>query len=323
MKSAPVLAASGGHARTERAVNPPTCTCGPIATKGSSRANTPKGSSTASRGSRWRSGTRVLSSTPTATSSSTRRARRCWAGTDTTSSTKATSPTSLACAGIRCSAVVPSTCRCAEEPEPTSVLAPRRAAPQEQDEPGHDQADHGDAEQPGQPTGEAGVVHAGDGVAGQWRARRGGAARGAGEAERLGDVGQAVGVAGGVEGQHAGDQGADQQPQHDEAAGAHATGSGARSTRAGRRPRAPYTRSGRAATTLETARTVMTASPTPMTTCQPVMTAASWASGMGAAPPKAYSPTNARAATGTLTKAPTPAATLTLESRFGSSARAT
>src|SRR6478672_3603775 len=112
-------------------------------------------------------GTRVLHSTPTARRSNATRARRSCGGTETTSSTKATRPTSLACAGIACSGVVPSTCRCAVGPEPTSVLAVRRPAPQEEHDPTHEQPDHGDADEPREPAGEPGVVNARDGVAGQ------------------------------------------------------------------------------------------------------------------------------------------------------------
>ena len=43
-------------------------------------------------------------------------------------------------------------------PEPTSVLAPRRAAPQEEDEPGHEQPDDGEPDQAGEPTGQPGVA---------------------------------------------------------------------------------------------------------------------------------------------------------------------
>src|SRR6478735_5841702 len=148
-------------------VNGPSATCGPTATNGSRSANTTKGSSTASRGRRWRSGTRVLISTARATSSSPTRGSRCCGGTETTSSTKATKPTSLAWGGIRCSGVVPSTCRCADGPDPTSALAPRRAPPQDEDEDDHEQPGDGDAHETREATGQPGVAHTGDFVPGQ------------------------------------------------------------------------------------------------------------------------------------------------------------
>ena len=52
-------------------------------------------------------------------------------------------------------------------PEPTSVLAPRRAAPQEEDEADHEQAGDGEPDEAREATGQPGVAHPGDCVAGQ------------------------------------------------------------------------------------------------------------------------------------------------------------
>ena len=76
-------------------------------------------------------------------------------------------------------------------------------------------------------------------------------------------------------------------------------------TRSCCRWRAAYTRSGRVATTALSTAAVMTASPIPTRMCQPTIAVASLPSGMSTAPPIAYSPVNASAATGTDTSAPT------------------
>ncbi len=65
----------------------------------------------------------------------------------------------------------------------------------------------------------------------------------------------------------------------------------------------------------------MTASPIPTRMCQPTIAVASLPSGMSTAPPIAYSPVNASAATGTDTSAPTVAAGTTLPTRRGRTCR--
>src|SRR5690348_10157012 len=80
---------------------PSTDTCGPVATNGSSNANTMKGVSTASR--LETTGTGNLATTRAATSipAYTPKAQKTAAGVDTTASTKTNRATSFTCAGIR------------------------------------------------------------------------------------------------------------------------------------------------------------------------------------------------------------------------------